>query len=109
VVDRDVDLFIAADVGSDGSDPNVPGKPEERQEDEENGSFKDGGLQDGVIGMSDPGVTDAPPGGFILGVGAVGVDHKLQGLIVALLVGHVGLEGCHHTVSGWKVTRQPRL
>ena len=59
--------------------------------------------------MVDPCLSNAKAGIFISRVGAVGVDHELEGLVVALLVGHVGLEGCHHAVSGWKVTRQPRL
>jgi hypothetical protein len=99
----DVDLLVTADVGSDGSDPDVTGEAEEGQEDEEDGSLEDGRLQDGMIGVVDPGVTNADTCGLGSGVGAMGVDHELQGLIVALLVGHVGLQSSNHTFSGRKV------
>jgi hypothetical protein len=109
VVDCNVDLLVSADVGSDCSDPNVPGEPEEGQEDEEDGAFKDGSLKDGVVGVINPGVADIEARDLVLGVGAVGVDHELQGLIVALFVGHVGLQGLHHTISGWKVPGESSL
>ena len=64
MVDRNVDLLVTADVGRNGSDPDVTGEAEEGQEDEEDGSLEDGRLQDGVIRVIDPGVADVDPCGL---------------------------------------------
>jgi len=102
-----VDLLVTADVSRNGPDPDVTGEAKEGEEDEEDGSLEDGSLQDGVVGVVDPGVTDAKA--HLLGrlLGAMGVDHELQGLIMALFVSHVGLEGLDNTFGRGEVTSQP--
>jgi hypothetical protein len=108
-MDGDVDLLVSADVGGDGSDTDISSESEERQEHEEDGAFKDGSLQDGMVGVGDPQVTDVEANFLGVACGAVGINHELEGLVVALLVGHVGPQGSHHTLSGWQVTSKACL
>jgi hypothetical protein len=107
VVDRNVNLLVTANVGCDGSDPDVTGEAKEGEEDEEDGSLEDGSLQDGMVGVVDPCLSDTKAGILRSVVGAVRVDHELHGLVVALFVSHVGLEGLDNTFGRGEVTSQP--
>jgi hypothetical protein len=85
-VDRDVGLFVTADVGCGGTDADVSVESEEGEDDEEDTAFKDSGFEKWMFWSFQPSLKNMLGFSLSLCVGTVSGNNIVKSLVVTLFV-----------------------